>query len=161
MNITPLCRRTFSAWEDISFLWAGVPLQQVSRCIVTTAASKTAWGAVCNGHAASGVWTGHGLHWHINCLELLTVLLALRRFRPLIQGKHMLVWTDNAATVAYINHQGGVRSHRPPSLTLEPSQTQVSACHSYTGRPQSCSGSPLMTGLAQRRVEDSPPKRFS
>ncbi|KAL0152428.1 hypothetical protein M9458_052151, partial [Cirrhinus mrigala] len=68
------------------------------------------WGAVCNGHAASRVWTGPRLHWHINCLELLTVLLALRRFRPLIQGKHVLVRSDNTATVAYINHQGSVHS---------------------------------------------------
>ncbi len=53
-----------------------------------------------NGSAASRVWTGPQLHWHINCLELLAVLLALRRFQPLIQGKHMLVWTDNTATTA-------------------------------------------------------------
>ncbi|KAL0179664.1 hypothetical protein M9458_025106, partial [Cirrhinus mrigala] len=73
------------------------------RIIVTTDASKTGWGATCNGQAASGVWTGPRLFWHINCLELLAVLLALRR-------------TDNTATVAYINHQGGVRSFRMSQL---------------------------------------------
>ncbi|KAI2655623.1 Transposon Ty3-G Gag-Pol polyprotein [Labeo rohita] len=56
------------------------------------------------------------LFWHINCLELLAVLLALRRFRPMIQGKHVLVRSDNTATVAYINHQGGVRSFRMSQL---------------------------------------------
>ncbi|KAL0191697.1 hypothetical protein M9458_014395, partial [Cirrhinus mrigala] len=117
VNITPSCLKTLSPWQDISFLLAGVPLEQVSRCIiVTTDASKTGWGAVCNRHAASGVWTGPRLLWHINCLELLTVLLALRRFQPLIQGKHMLVRSDNTATVAYINHQGGVRSFRMSQL---------------------------------------------
>ncbi|KAI2644807.1 ORF V: Enzymatic polyprotein [Labeo rohita] len=111
VNITLLCREIFRPWEDISFLWSGVPLEQVSRhIIVTTDASKTGWGAVCNGRAASGVWTGPRLLWHINCLELLTVLLALKRFQPLIQGKHVLVHTDNTATVAYINHQGSVCS---------------------------------------------------
>ncbi|KAL0199807.1 hypothetical protein M9458_002994, partial [Cirrhinus mrigala] len=73
------------------------------RIIVTTDASKTGWGATCNGQAASGVWTGPRLFWHINCLELLAVLLALRR-------------SDNTATVAYINHQGGVRSFRMSQL---------------------------------------------
>ncbi|KAI2660848.1 hypothetical protein H4Q32_008522 [Labeo rohita] len=34
---------------------------------------------------------GPRLLWHINCLELLAVLLALKRFRPLVQGKHVLV----------------------------------------------------------------------
>ncbi|KAL0149751.1 hypothetical protein M9458_054941 [Cirrhinus mrigala] len=46
--------RIFSPWEDILFLRAGVPLEKVSRhIIVMTDASKTGWGAVCNGHAAS------------------------------------------------------------------------------------------------------------
>ncbi|KAL0152512.1 hypothetical protein M9458_052235 [Cirrhinus mrigala] len=40
-------------------------------------------------------------------LELLAVFLALRRFRRMV---HELVRTDNMATVAYINHQGGLRS---------------------------------------------------
>ncbi|KAL0150961.1 hypothetical protein M9458_053733, partial [Cirrhinus mrigala] len=48
---------------------------------------------VCNGHAASGVWTGPWLHWHINGLESLTVLLALKRFWLLVQGKHVFIQT--------------------------------------------------------------------
>ncbi|KAL0194500.1 hypothetical protein M9458_008072, partial [Cirrhinus mrigala] len=68
------------------------------RIVVTTDASKTGWGATCNGQAASGVWTGP------------------RLFRPMIQGKHVLVRSDNTATVAYINHQGGVRSFRMSQL---------------------------------------------
>ncbi|KAI2645832.1 ORF V: Enzymatic polyprotein [Labeo rohita] len=117
VNITPSCRQTLSPWTDIMFLRSGVPLEQVSRrIIVTTDASKTGWGATCNGQAASGVWTGPRLFWHINCLELLAVLLALRRFHPMIRGKHVLVRSDNTATVAYINHQGGVRSFRMSQL---------------------------------------------
>ncbi len=70
---------------------AGVPLEQVSRhTVITTDASSTGWGATCNGQAASGLWTGPRLLWHINCLELWAVHLALRQFRPLLLGKHML-----------------------------------------------------------------------
>ncbi|KAI2654607.1 ORF V: Enzymatic polyprotein [Labeo rohita] len=117
VGITPSCRKTLSPWTDLAFLRSGVPLEQVSRrIVVTTDASKTGWGAVCNGQAASGVWTGPRLLWHINCLELLAVLLALKRFRPLVQGKHVLVRSDNTATVANINHQGGVRSFRMSRL---------------------------------------------
>ncbi|KAL0161495.1 hypothetical protein M9458_045220, partial [Cirrhinus mrigala] len=47
--------------------------------IVNTDASRMGWGAVCNGQAASGSWTGPRLQWHINCLELLAVLPTLRR----------------------------------------------------------------------------------
>ncbi|KAL0149358.1 hypothetical protein M9458_055396, partial [Cirrhinus mrigala] len=117
VNITPSCRQTLSPWTDVVFLRSGVPLEQVSRrIVVTTDASKIGWGATCNGQAASGVWTGPRLFWHINCLELLAVLLALRRFRPMIRGKHVLVRSDNTATMAYINHQGGVRSFRMSQL---------------------------------------------
>ncbi len=113
VNITQECRRSFSPWTDLAFLRAGVPLEQVSRhVVVTTGASSTGWGATCNGQAASGLWTGPRLLWHINCLELLAVHLALRQFRPLLLGKHVLVRTDNTAAVSYINRMGGIRSRR-------------------------------------------------
>ncbi|KAL0195636.1 hypothetical protein M9458_009212, partial [Cirrhinus mrigala] len=93
----------------------GIPTGQ-GHVIVNTDASSTGWGAVCNGQAASGSWTGPRLQWHINCLELLDVFLALRRFRQMLRGEHVLVRTDNMATVAYINHQGGLRFHHMSQL---------------------------------------------
>ncbi|KAI7810946.1 reverse transcriptase/ribonuclease H/putative methyltransferase [Triplophysa rosa] len=91
----------------------GDPLGQVSRYVVVmTDASLQGWGAVCNGHAVSGRRTGPRLHWHINCLELWAVLLALKRLQPFVQGRHVLVRSDSTAAVAYINHQGGVRSRQ-------------------------------------------------
>ncbi len=117
VQITPACRKTFRPWSDPSFLRAGVPLEQVSRHTVAfTDASTTGWGATYNGHAVSGVWTGPQLHWHINCLELLAVRLALSRLRGRLQRKDVLVRTDNTATVAYINRQGGLRSRRMSQL---------------------------------------------
>ncbi len=106
VQITPACCKTFRPWSDPSFLRAGVPLEQVSRhAVVFTDASTTGWGATYNGHAVSGVWTGPQLHWHINCLELLAVRLALSRLRGRLQRKDVLVRTDNTATVAYINRR--------------------------------------------------------
>ncbi len=117
VQITPACRKTFSPWSDPSFLRAGVPLEQVSRhAVVFTDASATGWGATYNGHAVLGVWTGPQLRWHINCLELLAVRLALSRLRGRLQGKDVLVRTDNTATVAYINRQGGLHSRRMSQL---------------------------------------------
>ncbi len=117
VGISQQCRRSLSPWTDLAFLWAGVSLEQVSRhTVVTTDASSTGWGATCNGQAASGLWTGPRLLWHINCLELWAVHLALRQFRPLLLGKHVLVRTDNTAAVSYINRLGGIRSHRISQL---------------------------------------------
>ncbi|KAI2648208.1 Gag-Pol polyprotein [Labeo rohita] len=115
-KLSPVQRISFLGVE----LDSGVPLGQVSRhLVVYTDASSTGWGAVCNGQAASGSWTGPRLQWHINCLELLAVLLALRRFRPTLHHKHMLVRTDSTATVAYINHQGGELNHAADQLSRQ------------------------------------------
>ncbi|KAL0167120.1 hypothetical protein M9458_038968, partial [Cirrhinus mrigala] len=80
IGVSPQCRRLFSPPEHL---------------VVYTDASSTCWGAVSNGQAASGSWTGPRLQWHINCLELLAVLLALRRFRPMLRHKLVLVRTDS------------------------------------------------------------------
>lgn len=42
--------------------------------------------------------------------SILAVLLALRRFHLLIQGKHMLIRINNLVVVVYINRQGGIGS---------------------------------------------------
>ncbi len=94
--------------------------------------NSTGWGATCNGQAASGLWTGPRLLWHINCLELWAVHLALRQFWPLLLGKHVLVRTDNTAVVSYINRLGGIRSHRMSQLAchlLLWSHTQFKSLH--------------------------------
>ncbi len=152
-----------SPWTDLAFLWAGVPLEQVSQhTFVTTDASSTGWGATCNGQATSGLWTGPRLLWHINCLELWAVHLALRQFRPLLLGKHVLVCMDNTAAVSYINRLGGIRSHRMsqlarPSPPLESHAIQDTACCSHPGGAQSCGRHTLTTAHVPRRV--APPSR--
>ncbi len=154
--ISQQCRRSLSPWTDLAFLRAGVPLEQVSRhTVVTTDASSMGrymLHTTCNGQAASGLWTGPRLLWHINCLELWAVHLALRQFRPLLLGKHVLVRTDNTAAVS-----GGctITPHvtaRPPSPPLESHAVQVTACCSHPGAAQSCGRRALTTAHVPRRV---------
>ncbi len=145
VQVTPACRLTFTPWSDLSFLRAGVPLEQVSRhAVVYTDASAKGWGATFNGHAVSGVWTGPQLHWHINCLELLAVHLALNRFKRRLPGEHVLVRKDSTATVAYIN---------PP---LESEASEVASRNSYPGLAQPDSRR-AVTSCAPRRVETPSP----
>ncbi len=157
VNITQECCRSFSPWTDLAFLRAGVPLEQVSRhVVVTTDASSTGWGATCNGQAASGLWMGPRLLWHINCLELLAVHLALRQFRPLLLGKHVLVRTDNTAAVSYINRMGGIRSRRMSQLAAISSSgvtaAQIAARCPHSGGAQSCGRRALTTAHFPRRM---------
>nr|XP_055041436.1 uncharacterized protein LOC129429021 [Misgurnus anguillicaudatus] len=85
-------------------------------CCCTHRCIQHGWGATYNGLAASGVWTAPQLHWQINCRELWAVYLGLLRFATELRGKDVLVRTDNTATVAYINRQGGLRSRHMSHL---------------------------------------------
>ncbi len=71
--------------------------------MLTTDASLTGWGAVLDGRPAQGIWRGHLLDWHINCLEMMALFLALKYFLQELRGYHVLV---------LINHQGRLRSRR-------------------------------------------------
>ncbi len=97
-----------------------------------------------------GALDGPRLLWHINCLELLAVHLALRQFRPLLLGKHVLVRTDNTAAVSYINRMGGytITPHvtaRLPSPPLESHAAQIAARCPHSGGAQSCGRRALTT----------------
>ncbi len=81
------------------------------RHMITTDASMTGCGVVFEGRPASGEWTEEFLSWHINCLELRAVFLALMYFLPVLGGHHIIVRTDNMAVVSHINRQEGSRSH--------------------------------------------------
>ncbi|KAI2647549.1 Transposon Ty3-G Gag-Pol polyprotein [Labeo rohita] len=98
-------------WRNPWFLSQGPVLGAPCRRVtLATDASLTGWGAVMSGHTARGLWRGHQLTWHINCLEMLAVFQALKHFLPDLRDRHVLVRTDNTAVVSYINHQGGLRS---------------------------------------------------
>ncbi|XP_067293404.1 alpha-2-macroglobulin-like [Pseudorasbora parva] len=79
--------------------------------VVSTDASTRGWRALHEGKPISGLWTETEKRLHINCLEMKAVALSLRAFLPHIKNHHVLVRTDNMSVVAYINRQGGLRSH--------------------------------------------------
>lgn len=71
------------------------------RVVIETDAALRGRGAVYDGCITNG---------HINALELKAIRLSLLHFAPRIEGHHVLIPSDNSASIAYINHQGGVRS---------------------------------------------------
>lgn len=63
--------------------------------------------------------SGRLMKWHINCLELLAVLLALRRllFQPIIQVKHVLVRSDSTSDLNLpVAASSGVSTYIPGAL---------------------------------------------
>ncbi|KAI2665856.1 Transposon Ty3-G Gag-Pol polyprotein [Labeo rohita] len=111
IKVTRRCLHALDVWRKPWFLSQGpvlgVPCHRVT---LVTDPSLTGWGAVMSGHPARGLWSGHQLTWHINCLEILAVFQALKHFLPDLRARHVLVRTDNTTLVSYINHQGGLGS---------------------------------------------------
>lgn len=77
---------------------------------LATDASQTAWGAHWNDLSLSGQWTDHERRSHINVLELKAVLLTCQAWQEQLQGRNVMVFSDNSTVVAHINKQGGTRS---------------------------------------------------
>ncbi|CAM4662369.1 unnamed protein product [Leuciscus chuanchicus] len=115
IKVTRRCLRALVMWKKPWFLSQGPVLgAPCRRKLLTTDASLTGWGAILEGRSAQGLWEDHHRSWHINRLEMLAVFRALRSFITDLRGHLVLVHTDNTSVVAYINHQGGLRS-RPLS----------------------------------------------
>ncbi len=105
------CIEALMPWRNPDLFSWGVPLGSVaSRVVVTSDASTHGWGTVSKGMLASGLWSEPQSRWHINCLELEAVFLALKEFRMQLEQQHVLIRTENTSVVSYINHQGGIRS---------------------------------------------------
>lgn len=118
--ITRSCLETLAPWFGTTIFEQGAAMGRVvRRVVVTTDASLSGWGALCDGRPAFGTWAGDQTRWHINCLEMEAVHLALQSFLPFVKDRHVLIRTDNTAVVAYINRQGGLRSRSLQGLARQ------------------------------------------
>jgi hypothetical protein len=102
---------TIQWWSDLTNLLTGLeyPPKKPS-IVVTTDASKLAWGAHCQNQTVQGLWNPHQKALHINLLELLAVWNALKAFHYLVRDQTVLIQTDNTSVLHYINNSGGTRS---------------------------------------------------
>ena len=100
--------------------------RQISRgkpsYVLTSDASFGGWGGYLKGKRAGGRWTQEEVQTagqSINYLELLAGFFVLRSFRHRIGGQHVRLRMDNTTAIAYINHMGGVKSHKCNELVKE------------------------------------------
>ncbi|KAL0177444.1 hypothetical protein M9458_026338, partial [Cirrhinus mrigala] len=98
IKVTVQCLRALDMWRKPWFLSQGPLLGAPCRRVMLAT----------DAHPARGLWRGHQLTWHINCLEMLAMFRALKHFLPDLRERHVLDRTDNTAVVYYINHQGGL-----------------------------------------------------
>ena len=75
------------------------------------------WGAATNYLSTGGLWTAEEAREHINYLEMLAVLFALKSFSTLNSNKHVKVLVDNTTTEATLNNMGTCHSPKRNTLT--------------------------------------------
>eukprot|EP00736_Rhodelphis_marinus_P001584 Rmarinus@m.22682 len=85
-------------------------------CQLFTDASNSGWGASLlfptrTSWNTFGAWDPLLLSFSINFREMFAVLLAIRNLRRHLRGQQVLVYTDNATTLAYLNNHGGRLQH--------------------------------------------------
>ncbi len=119
-----------------------------------------AGGAMFNGPAVSGVWTGPQLHWHINCLELLAVHLALNCLEALMKqartGLHGQYCDRCIHQPTRWSTLPSYVATSPPPLTLESEASEVASRHSHSRLAQPGSRR-AVTSHAPWRVEAPSP----
>ena len=95
-------------WLDRTCTRAGmlldVPEAQVR---LFTDASQSGWRAHLDKVQVTERWSTREATLHINHLEMLAVLYALRAFRVQLTGLAVQLMSDNASVVSYIRKQGG------------------------------------------------------
>lgn len=100
-------------WLNPANIFKGRSLHQtLSEVIITTDASKKMYGGHLGNQYFQGTWSLDQINWHINSLEMEAVFLTVSHFLSQIQGKSVLIKTDNTTVVQYINKQGGTKSSK-------------------------------------------------
>ena len=101
-----------SAWNGRALLHPSPDL------VIETDASRSGWGAVCQGVQTGGLWSQMDQRLHINCLELLAGSFTVKSFTKGRLCVHVRLRMDNTSAVAYVNRLGGTHSLVLSNLAL-------------------------------------------
>lgn len=104
-------------WTRDQHLLERVPFEIFRPSLaVTIHTLQSSWGAFCKGRTSAGVWSEEEARLHIIVLEPEAVMRALAALQDHVQGRSLVVFSDNSTRMAYINRQGGTHS---PQLCLK------------------------------------------
>ena len=108
LDISQDARADLQWWFQALDYWNGYKIKvSVPKLQIITDASPWGYGAVCEGHEASGFWTECIAQMSQNYRELMAILVSLETFSAIVAGKAVHVLTDNFSAMTYINHGGG------------------------------------------------------
>jgi hypothetical protein len=111
MSLSMMAREELRLWIERLHIWNGRPVVPPPiDCMVQTDASIQGWGGVKGHQEVSGRWSAEDRTMHINVLEARAVRFVLLSLFRQVTNVHIRLQIDNAAVVAYVNHQGGTKS---------------------------------------------------
>ena len=120
MNLSEEARADLQWWfSDLSSTCSATMVKPEASIVIESDASKSGWGAVCQGVATGGRWTSEEAGLHINLLELQAVFLALQSFLKDKTKVAVLVRSDNRTAIAYLNKMGSPTRSQLCLLALE------------------------------------------
>ena len=73
---------------------------------ITSDASTTGWGVICDGVQTGGRWSFEEMEYHINYLEPLANFYALKSFGKDDSNIHVQLRIDNTTAMSHIKHFG-------------------------------------------------------
>jgi hypothetical protein len=101
-------RRALSVWLNKEWLLSGVPLRSPPPSMtLCTDASAHGWGAhlLPSFQTLTGTWSVTECTLHINLLEMMAVINAVRGWAETLRGSSLMLMSDNMSVVAYVKHQ--------------------------------------------------------
>ena len=115
--LSPILGPHLKWWIRKENFFQGMSLStQNAQIVITTDASMQGWGAHMRVAQICRKWDRLTAETkHINWLEMKAVSLALKHFKQDVQGKVVMIRTNNTTVISYLNKQGGTRS---PSLCI-------------------------------------------
>ena len=115
MKISPPAQKDLEWWINNLGNWNRKTVYHVApEMEIETDASKRGWGAYCSRDFTGGCWSHEEKILHINALELIAATFGVQAFCKNREVTSVLLKSDNATVVAYVNKMGGTVS---PLLT--------------------------------------------
>ena len=113
VSVTPAIKEELSWWMTQLPTAKNAIYKGKTEIEILTDATLENWGAECGNSSTGGPFSPAELKWtnrNINACELLAILLGLQAYVQDVQGKIVLVRSDNTVAIAYLKHMGGTKS---------------------------------------------------
>ena len=110
LRISPAGWRDISWWSDNADTLCRTIYRRVPDTVITSDASLLGWGAHFEDQETGGRWSPWESLLHINVLECLAGLFAIKCFCKSMTNTAVQLRMDNTTAVAYVNHMGGSKS---------------------------------------------------